>query len=43
MVRVDFVADVEGLYWIDVLFEGELLTRMPLRVLYQPQRRASST
>ncbi|SRR5216683_6180302 len=25
----------EGLYWFDVYFEGRLLTRMPLRVVYQ--------
>lgn len=31
-------ADEEGLYWIDVLFADELLTRVPLRVLYAPQR-----
>jgi len=37
--------DEEGLYWIDVHFvadrgsgDGELLTRMPLTVSYQPQR-----
>src|SRR5690348_2104133 len=25
----------EGLYWIDVLFEDALVTRIPMRVLYQ--------
>ncbi len=25
----------EGLYWFDVLIEQQLLTRMPLRILYQ--------
>jgi hypothetical protein len=29
-----FVADEEGLYWIDVLFEGRVLTRVPFRVLF---------
>jgi hypothetical protein len=29
-------APEEGLYWFDVLFEGSLLTRVPLRVLHQP-------
>jgi hypothetical protein len=29
----------EGLYWIDVILNDQtLLTRMPLRVIYQPQR-----
>jgi len=32
-----FQADQEGLYWFDVSFSGERITRMPLRVLYQPQ------
>lgn len=25
----------EGLYWFDVLFENQLLTRIPLRLVYQ--------
>lgn len=25
----------EGLYWFDVLLEGTVVTRIPLRVLYQ--------
>jgi len=29
------VATEPGTYWFDVLVEGELLTRMPLTVLYQ--------
>lgn len=43
IVRLAFVAEMEGLYWIDVLFEGELVTRVPLRVLYQPRKTAAST
>lgn len=31
-------ADLEGLYWIDVLLDDQMLTRIPLRVVYQPQR-----
>jgi hypothetical protein len=27
----------EGLYWFDVLFNGERVTRMPLRVVFQRQ------
>ncbi|SRR5712692_2430913 len=42
-VNVDlrgFVIDREGLWWFDVLFGDNetLLTRIPLRVIYQPQR-----
>jgi hypothetical protein len=29
------VANQSGLYWFDILVENELLTRIPLRVLYQ--------
>lgn len=29
------VAEEEGLYWFDVSLEGALLTRIPLRVMYQ--------
>ena len=29
------VAEEEGLYWFDVSLEGTLLTRIPLRVMYQ--------
>lgn len=32
-----FEADMEGLYWFDVNFSGTRVTRMPLRVVYQPQ------
>jgi hypothetical protein len=30
--------ELEGLYWFDVKLDGQLLTRMPLRVMYRPQR-----
>lgn len=30
-----FVATEEGLYWFDVTLDGQLLTRIPLRVQYQ--------
>jgi hypothetical protein len=34
-----FTTDTEGLYWFDVLLdEAILLTRIPLRVVYQPIR-----
>ena len=32
---VQFQAQEEGVYWFDVLLDGELVTRMPLRVVYQ--------
>lgn len=38
IVNFNFVAEHEGLYWIDVLFQEEPVTRIPLRVIYQPQR-----
>jgi hypothetical protein len=28
-------APEEGLHWFDVLFEGSLLTRIPMRILHQ--------
>lgn len=34
-LQVNFVAETEGLYWFDVLLDGTLVTRIPLRVLYQ--------
>lgn len=41
IVTFNFRAEHEGLYWIDVLFQDEVITRMPLRVIYQPQRLAA--
>jgi hypothetical protein len=35
---VGLVAEEEGLYWFDVMLEGELLTRIPLRVMYEQIR-----
>jgi hypothetical protein len=35
VMPVPLVADEEGLYWFDVFIEQELLTRIPLRVMYQ--------
>lgn len=32
---LNIVIDQEGVYWFDVLLEDQLLTRIPLRVLYQ--------
>lgn len=42
IVQFGLTAEKEGLYWIDVLFGDDLMTRIPLRVVYQPQRTAQS-
>ena len=34
-VPLALVATEEGLYWFDVMIEQEVLTRIPLRVMYQ--------
>jgi hypothetical protein len=34
-IPVPLVADEEGLYWFDVMLQEDLLTRIPLRVVYQ--------
>lgn len=36
--QIGFVAETEGLYWFDVLLDDQLLTRIPLRVMYRPMR-----
>ena len=36
IVSAAFEPDQPGLYWFDVLFEGERVTRVPLRAIYQP-------
>ena len=33
--NVQFIANEEGVYWFDVIFEDQLLTRLPLRIVYQ--------
>lgn len=40
LVQYGFQAEMEGLYWFDVRLDDnpEPLTRMPLRVVYQPIR-----
>jgi hypothetical protein len=37
IVQTALVPDGPGLYWFDVLFEQERITRIPLRVIYQSQ------
>jgi hypothetical protein len=36
VLNAGFEPDQEGLYWFDLLFEGERVTRIPLRAIYQP-------
>jgi hypothetical protein len=33
--NLNLVAEQEGLYWFDVLFDDNLLTRIPFRIIYQ--------
>lgn len=35
ILNLNIVIDQEGVYWFDVFLEDRLLTRIPLRVLYQ--------
>jgi hypothetical protein len=45
LLGVAFQAEQEGLYWFNVFFGDRevLLTRVPLRIVYQPQRLGAST
>ena len=35
ILNLNMMLDQEGIYWFSVLLEDELLTRIPLRILYQ--------
>jgi hypothetical protein len=35
ILPVGIVAEEEGLYWFDIMLEQDVLTRVPLRVMYQ--------
>lgn len=35
IVKGEFEPDQAGLYWFDVLFDGERVTRIPLRAVFQ--------
>jgi hypothetical protein len=35
VINLNMIAEQEGLYWFDVLLDEQLLTRIPLRILYQ--------
>jgi hypothetical protein len=37
IVQTALVPDGPGLYWFDVLFEQQRITRIPMRVIYQSQ------
>lgn len=34
IIRVQFLAEMEGMYWFDLRFDDQLLTRMPLSIVY---------
>ncbi|HEY0547052.1 MAG TPA: hypothetical protein VGC91_16865 [Pyrinomonadaceae bacterium] len=40
IMRMEVVTKLEGLYWFDVLMDEELVTRMPLRIIYAPDQAA---
>jgi hypothetical protein len=45
--QIELPVELEGIYWFDVVFVAgpeneELLTRIPLRAVYQPQKTAPS-
>jgi hypothetical protein len=35
LVPFAFAPEIEGLYWFDVYFDGQRITRVPLRAMYQ--------
>jgi hypothetical protein len=41
IIDVPFTAELEGLYWFDVLLDERRLTRIPLRIVYRPVAHAS--
>lgn len=42
LAQMDLELDQEGVYWFDVILEpNQLLTRVPLQVMYQPQKTMS--
>lgn len=42
ILNAAFQPDQPGLYWYDILFNEERLTRVPLRAIYQPMATAGS-
>jgi len=41
ILNVQFLAQEEGIYWFDLKLENQLLTRIPLRLVYQPLTQSS--
>jgi hypothetical protein len=41
--RIDFPYKMEGLYWFNVQFDGQVITRLPLEVRYSRMVTGSST
>lgn len=37
-MQIRLQAEEEGLYWFDVFLDDALITRMPLRIVYQPMK-----
>jgi hypothetical protein len=35
VLNLNMVVDQEGVYWFDIFLEDQLITRIPLRILYQ--------
>ncbi len=35
VLNINMVVDQEGVYWFDIILEDQLITRIPLRILYQ--------
>lgn len=35
IIAVNMVVDQEGVYWFNIILDEQLLTRVPLRILYQ--------
>lgn len=42
VMQVRLQAEEEGLYWFDVFLDDVLVTRMPLRIVYQPMKVGTS-
>jgi hypothetical protein len=40
VLNLNFTAQHEGLYWFDLILDDRLITRVPLRVVYQRQETA---
>jgi hypothetical protein len=43
ILPIQFLAEEEGLYWFEVKLAEQILTKIPLRVLYQTLSQSSPT